>query len=114
MILERLDSAGAIDLSTWEDIKVIFDLRNLFAHNPMHLRDGQLVVTTIDGEKIFSESDIDLIRERLIRIEGDLQKYMPLSDAEGVLPKIISEDDQFNEMLEEIFDESKGKELAKV
>jgi len=113
MILERLDSAGAIDLSTWEDMKVVFGLRNLFAHNPIHLKDGQLVITTIDGEQTFSESDIDVIRERLIRIEADLQKYIPSSDAEGVLPEITSEDDQFEEMLEEIFDESK-KELATV
>lgn len=114
MILERLDSAGAIDLSTWEDIKVVFGLRNLFAHNPIHLKNGHLVITTIDGEQTFSESDIDVIRERLIRIEADLQKYLPSSDSEVVLPEVISEDDQFEEMLEEIFDESKGKELAKV
>ena len=80
----------------------------------IHLKNGHLVITTIDGEQTFSESDIDVIRERLIRIEADLQKYIPSSDSELVLPEVISEDDQFEEMLEEIFDESKGKELAKV
>ena len=78
------------------------------------MKNGHLVITTIDGEQTFSESDIDVIRERLIRIEADLQKYLPSSDSEVVLPEVISEDDQFEEMLEEIFDESKGKELAKV
>lgn len=113
MILERLDSAGAIALSTWEDIKIVFDLRNLFAHNPIHLRDGQLVITTIDGEQTFSEVDIDVIRERLIRIEADLQKYISSSGVEGVLPETISEDDQFEEMIEEAFGKTK-KDLATV
>ncbi|MBQ8371817.1 MAG: hypothetical protein IJX38_02605 [Clostridia bacterium] len=114
MMLERLGTSGAIDISVWEDIDIVFDLRNLFAHNPIHLKDGELVVTTIEGEQIFNEADIDVIRKRLVRIEADLQKYVPSSGAAGVLPEIISEDDQFEEMLEEIFDESKKKELAKV
>lgn len=101
MMLERLDDLGAIDLSAWEDIEIVFDLRNLFAHNPIHLKDGKLVVTTIDGEQFFSVDDIDVIRERLIRIEADLQRYVPSSDDAGILPNIISEDGQFEEMLEE-------------
>ena len=88
-------------------------MRNLFAHNPIHLKDGQLVVTTIEGEQFFNEADIDVIRERLVRIEADLQKYVPSSGATGVLPEIISEDDQFEKMLEAAFNESQ-KELATV
>lgn len=109
MVLERLDDLGAIDLSAWEDIEIVFDLRNLFAHNPIHLKDGQLVVTTIDGEQFFSEGEIDVIRERLIRIEADLQRYVSSLNDTGILPNLISEDDQF----EEIFDEFK-KEPATV
>lgn len=107
MMLERLDTLGAINLSAWDDIEVVFELRNLFAHNPIHLKEGKLVVTTIDGEQYFSETDIDAIRERLIRIEADLQRYISCSDDTGILPNLISEDDQFEEMFEEL-----KKELA--
>lgn len=113
MMLERLHASGAVDLSAWDDIDIVFNLRNLFAHNPIHLKDGQLVVTTIDGERFFSEDDIDLIRERLIRIETDLQRYVSPSNDTEILPNPISDDDHFEEILEKVFDDSK-KELAAV
>lgn len=113
MMLERLDTLGAINLSAWDDIEVVFELRNLFAHNPIHLKEGKLVVTTIDGEQYFSETDIDAIRERLIRIEADLQRYISCSDDTGILPNLTGDEEQFVDMLEDVFEESK-KELAVV
>ena len=76
------------------DIKYIFDLRNDFAHNPMHLRDGVLVLTTSRGEKTFDEQKIDKIRESLTRIENDLQKLIDASDGESVIPKVVEEIDE--------------------
>lgn len=94
MLLKRLCEENIISLSTWTDIKYIFDLRNDFAHNPMHLRDGVLVLTTSRGEKTFDEQKIDKIRESLTRIENDLQKLIEASDGESVIPKVVEEIDE--------------------
>lgn len=73
VILQTLIDGRSISLSTFGDIKKIFDLRNDFAHNPIHLVDGELVLLKKGEEKRFTEADIESIRTQLMRIEDDLQ-----------------------------------------
>lgn len=94
MLLKRLCDESIISLSIWTDIKYIFSLRNDFAHNPMHLRDGVLVLTTSRGEQKFDEQKIEEIREALTRIENDLQRLINASDGTSIVPKIIEEADE--------------------
>lgn len=74
LMLEQINESGIISITTWEDINYIFDLRNKFAHNPLHLRDGDLVLTLKDEEKIYSEDSIEHIRKRLVSVEKELSK----------------------------------------
>lgn len=76
IMLQRMDEEKAISVSSWEDIEYVFELRNKFAHNPIHLRDGVLVLSIKDSEEIFTEKEIDEIREALTRVEYDLMKIM--------------------------------------
>lgn len=91
MLLKRLCDENIIGLTTWSDIEYIFRLRNDFAHNPMHLRDGKLVLTTIRGEQTFDEQKIEEIREALTRIESDLQKLINEGEGENIIPKLMEE-----------------------
>jgi len=90
-LLKTLCEDSVIEISTWEDIEYIFNLRNDFAHNPIHLRDGVLVLTTIKGEQIFTEESIESIRDALTRIENDLQRVISSGDGSNVIPEIIEE-----------------------
>ena len=94
MILKRLCDEGIIELSTWNDIKYIFDLRNDFAHNPMHLIDGVLVLTTIRGEQRFTEEKIEEIREILTNIEKELQKLVGSNEGMSIVPEIVDESEE--------------------
>ena len=91
MILKRLCEEKIIGLTTWADIEYIFRLRNDFAHNPMHLRDGKLVLTTIRGEQTFDEQKIEEIREALTRIEADLQRLISEGEGENIIPEVLEE-----------------------
>ncbi|MBR5319580.1 MAG: response regulator [Peptococcaceae bacterium] len=88
MLLERLCSEKIISISVWEDIKNIFSLRNNFAHNPMHLREGVLVLSTRKGEEKFDENDIDEIRAKLTRIEDDLQRLIDIGGGQVIIPDL--------------------------
>lgn len=74
LMLEQIDESGMISVTTWDDINYIFDLRNKFAHNPLHLRNGDLVLTLKGKEEIYSEDTIERIRRRLARVEKELSK----------------------------------------
>ena len=87
MLLQRLCDENIIRFSVWEDIKYIFRLRNDFAHNPMHLRDGVLVLTAHRGEQTFDEQKIDEIRESLTRIEDELQALVDAGGSKSIIPE---------------------------
>lgn len=91
IILKRLCEEKIVGLTTWTDIEYIFRLRNDFAHNPMHLRDGKLVLTTIRGEQTFDEQKIEEIREALTRIESDLQRLISEGEGENIIPELMEE-----------------------
>lgn len=71
-ILQQLDDGKIISVSTWGDIEYIFELRNKFAHNPMHLKDGVLVLSLKDDEETYTEKEIDDIRDSLAKVEKNL------------------------------------------
>ena len=62
-------------LPSYDDIAAIFSLRNDFAHNPIHLKDGELVLTKQEITQCFNEEDIEEIRKQLMRIEKDLENF---------------------------------------
>ena len=93
-LLKRLCDEGIIELSVWKDIKYIFDLRNQFAHNPMHLVGGVLVLSTSKGEREFTEAKIDEIRETLTRIEDELQILVGSNEGMSLVPEIVEENDE--------------------
>lgn len=90
-LLKTLCEDRVVEISTWEDIEYIFKLRNDFAHNPIHLRDGVLVLTTTKGEQTFTEESIESIRDALTRIENDLQRVLSSGDGSDVIPEFIEE-----------------------
>lgn len=73
LILKIIVEKGSVTLPSYEDMKSIFSLRNDFAHNPIHLIDGTLVLTKGDSQYYFNEDEIETIREQLMRIEKDLE-----------------------------------------
>lgn len=75
LILQIIIEKGLITLSSYDDITAVFSLRNDFAHNPIHLKDGALVLTKKDGTRSFNEADIEVIRQQLMRIEKDLETF---------------------------------------
>lgn len=85
MILKIIIEKGAVELSSYNDITSIFSLRNDFAHNPIHLEDGILILTNKDGTRTFNEADIEAIREQLMRIEKDLDSFK--------LPDVVPENE---------------------
>lgn len=50
----------------------IFELRNDFAHNPIHLRDGNLVLSKNGQDVLYGENDVAEIRTALALVEGEL------------------------------------------
>ncbi len=99
LLLEKIDNSGTISVSCWEDLTYIFDLRNLFAHNPMHLVDGILIVTTTKGTEEFTEESIENIRDKLTKIETALSSLIPKGDAGGIVPEY--EEEQYEEQIQE-------------
>ena len=94
MLLKRLCDENIISLSISDDINHIFSLRNDFAHNPMHLRNGMLILTTSRGEQTFDEHKVEEIREMLTRIESGLQELLDSCDGESIIPDTSEETDQ--------------------
>ena len=79
-----MDNEKTILVSSWDDIEYIFDLRNKFAHNPMHLRDGVLVLSIDGDEEFYTEKEINDIRDALVRIEDDLKSIISSSGFSGI------------------------------
>lgn len=75
LILKIIIEKGLVALPSYDDLAAIFSLRNDFAHNPIHLKDGELVLTKKDSTRCFNETDIEDIRKQLMRIEKDLSSF---------------------------------------
>ena len=73
-----------IALPNWEALEQIFSLRNDFAHNPIHLRNGKLVLTKNGQDVLYGESDIATIRDRLTLVEGELIAQAPRQDEDSM------------------------------
>lgn len=84
LILKILVDKNVIALPNWEALEQIFSLRNDFAHNPIHLRDGKLVLTKNGQDVLYGESDIVTIRAALTLVEGDLIAQAPHPDEDGM------------------------------
>lgn len=81
--IEELLDKGIIALPSWDALEEIFKLRNDFAHNPMHLEDGVLVLSK-NGQYIrYTESDIEQIRAKLSVVEKDLLELTPTESTDG-------------------------------
>lgn len=76
LMLKELLDKEIITLPSWGDLEEIFVLRNDFAHNPIHLKDGLLVLTKNGENKNYTESDIEQIREKLSAVEKDLMRLI--------------------------------------
>lgn len=74
-ILREMLNRGVITISTFQDIVELFKLRNDFAHNPIHLENGKLVLQKVEHRQYFTESDIEDIRKMLMRIEHELEQF---------------------------------------
>ena len=84
LMLKKLHEEKIISVSTWQDIEYVFALRNKFAHNPIHLKDGVLVLSLKGGEETYTETDVDNIRDALTRVENDLMKISSLGGVEAI------------------------------
>lgn len=83
LMLEELIDKGIITLPSWGDLEEIFILRNDFAHNPIHLKDGVLVLSK-NGEYInYTENDIERIREKLSMVEKELLELASAKKTDG-------------------------------
>lgn len=83
LMLEELVDKGLITFSSWDALEEIFRLRNDFAHNPMHLKDGVLVLNK-NGQHIdYTENDIEQIREKLSIVEKELLELASAKKADG-------------------------------
>ena len=92
-ILEVLINENAVSIPSIENIKRVFDLRNDFAHNPMHIKQGQLVLKKVNGEVRFSEERIEEIRGLLVTIENDLQNAIKSAIDAEIVPASVSDVD---------------------
>lgn len=84
LMLKILVDKNIISLPCWEQLEWIFSLRNDFAHNPIHLRDGKLVLTKNGQDIHFGESDVEDIRTALTLVESDLMAQVSDKDNEGI------------------------------
>lgn len=91
MILEELVAQNIVALSTINEINNIFELRNRFAHNPMHIDNGKIIVSTSKGIFEYDEEDIEDVRNKLTIIENDFNRILTPSSAKDIIPNI--EDD---------------------
>lgn len=76
MILEELIDERIIELSTMDEINEVFTLRNDFAHNPMHIINGSIVIKKSTGNIEYDEKDIESIRDKLTIIEKDFNRVL--------------------------------------
>lgn len=83
LMLEELKDEGILTFPHWDYLETIFKLRNDFAHNPIHLKDGVLVLTKKDQDINFTENDIEEIRRKLSAVEKDLLELIPAKKADG-------------------------------
>lgn len=96
LMLEELLNREIITLPSWGYLQEIFRLRNDFAHNPIHLEDGVLVLTK-DGRYInYTENDIEQIREKLSAVERDLLELVSAGTGGG---QFVIEDDKHEYVL---------------
>ena len=72
LMLKILLDKNIIVLPSWEKLEWIFELRNDFAHNPIHLRDGNLVLSKNGQDVLYGKNDIAEIRTALALVEGEL------------------------------------------
>ncbi len=96
LMLEELLHREIITLPSWDCLNEIFRLRNDFAHNPMHLKDGVLVLTKGGRYINYTEDDIEQIREKLSVVERDL---LELVSAETDGGQVAIEDDKHEYVL---------------
>jgi len=73
VILQELIDKNIVCVENWERIVSIFNLRNDFAHNPIHLKDGKLILSKKGKEITFTEDDVEEIRNDLMNIENELR-----------------------------------------
>ena len=84
LILKILVDKNIIALPNWESLEQIFSWRNDFAHNPIHLRDGKLVLTKNGQDVLYEENDIATIRDTLTLVEGELIAQASHQDEDGM------------------------------
>jgi len=84
LILKILVDKNIIVLPNWDVLEQIFSLRNDFAHNPIHLRDGKLVLTKNGQDVSYEENDIAEIRTALAFVERDLIAQVPHQDENSI------------------------------
>lgn len=83
LMLKTLVDKNIVVLSYWEQLERIFSLRNDFAHNPIHLRNGMLVLTKNGQDYFYTESDIESIRSDLSLVESDLMVQISRQNKDG-------------------------------
>lgn len=93
LILEELSKSGIISISTWDDINFIFSLRNTFAHNPMHIENGKVVVRTSNKCTEYDEKDVERIRSQLMKIESDFNHILLGYLSDDIIPEIVDDQD---------------------
>lgn len=72
LLLRELIDCKQIDLPLFGEIVKLFRLRNDFAHNPIHLEDGNLILNKNGILISYTEEDIEEIRQKLMMIEDEL------------------------------------------
>lgn len=73
-IIDTMIEKEAVQINNWAEVKEIFEIRNKFAHNPMHLVNGNLVLEINSKGEIYTEEDVDKLREKLMRVEQSLER----------------------------------------
>ena len=76
LILDTMIENELIELASKPELENIFSLRNDFAHNPLHLEDGQLKLSLPSNISIYTEGDIENIRTELSFVEKDLEQIL--------------------------------------
>lgn len=83
-IIETMLENKVIIIENWEEIKSFFEDRNTLAHNPIHLINGNLVITLPKEDKILTEEDVDNIRKTLTSVENAFENLLSKEDEEYI------------------------------